>query len=61
MIPNLVFICNPFTAPPEYLYQQENCPPHTVQIGDIPKVCYIQENYELYFCSYIYVKTLIIH
>ncbi|WJX45570.1 hypothetical protein P8452_32440 [Trifolium repens] len=38
MIPNLVFICNPFTAPPEYLYQQENCPPHTVQIGDIPKV-----------------------
>ncbi|XP_045824164.1 uncharacterized protein LOC123916693 [Trifolium pratense] len=38
MIPNLVYICNPFTAPPEYLYQQENCPPHTVQIGDIPKV-----------------------
>ncbi|GAU49297.1 hypothetical protein TSUD_89220 [Trifolium subterraneum] len=38
MIPNLVLICNPFTAPPEYLYQQENCPPHTIQIGDIPKV-----------------------
>nr|XP_027191162.1 uncharacterized protein LOC101502998 [Cicer arietinum] len=36
--PNLVYLCNPFTAPPQYLYQPENCPPSSIQIGDIPKV-----------------------
>ncbi|XP_027355339.1 uncharacterized protein LOC113865154 [Abrus precatorius] len=35
---NHVYICNPFSAPPEYLYQPENCPPNSTQIGDIPNV-----------------------
>ena len=38
LLANFVFICNPFTAPPEYLYQPNNCPPNTIQIEDIPKV-----------------------
>ncbi|XP_061354973.1 uncharacterized protein LOC133299520 [Gastrolobium bilobum] len=38
LIPNLVPVCNPFSAPPESLYQPENCPPNTIQIGDIPEV-----------------------
>ncbi|KAK6914522.1 hypothetical protein RJ641_021843 [Dillenia turbinata] len=37
MYPDLV-ICNPFSTPPEYEYQPENCPPNTTQIGDIPQV-----------------------
>lgn len=36
--PNTLHICNPFLAPPEYLYQPENCPADTVRIGDIPRV-----------------------
>nr|KYP58424.1 hypothetical protein KK1_013831 [Cajanus cajan] len=35
---NLVHVCNPFSAPPNYLYQPENCPANTIRIGDIPKV-----------------------
>ncbi|KAG4945160.1 hypothetical protein JHK87_041167 [Glycine soja] len=35
---NLVQVCNPFSAPPKYLYQPENCPANTIRIGDIPKV-----------------------
>ncbi|CAJ1955518.1 unnamed protein product [Sphenostylis stenocarpa] len=35
---NLVHVCNPFSAPPKYLYQPENCPANTIRIGDIPKV-----------------------
>ncbi|KAL2332232.1 hypothetical protein Fmac_019813 [Flemingia macrophylla] len=35
---NLVHVCNPFSAPPDYLYQPENCPANTIRIGDIPKV-----------------------
>ncbi|XP_038711812.1 uncharacterized protein LOC120006008 [Tripterygium wilfordii] len=31
-------ICNPFSAPPEYEYQPNNCPPNTIKIGDIPQV-----------------------
>ncbi|KAL8104392.1 uncharacterized protein LOC141678931 [Apium graveolens] len=31
-----VQICNPFSAPPEYNYQPENCPPSAIRIGDIP-------------------------
>ncbi|KAF5728810.1 hypothetical protein HS088_TW21G00964 [Tripterygium wilfordii] len=31
-------VCNPFSAPPEYEYQPNNCPPNTIQIGDIPQV-----------------------
>ncbi|KAL2592055.1 hypothetical protein AAZV13_12G045800 [Glycine max] len=38
MFPNNVDLCNPFSAPPKYLYQPEFCPPNSIQIGDIPKV-----------------------
>lgn len=38
LLPNVVYICSPFTAPPEYLYRPNNCPLNTIQIGDIPKV-----------------------
>ncbi|TKY67477.1 hypothetical protein E2542_SST10371 [Spatholobus suberectus] len=38
LFPNHVYVCNPFSAPPEYLYQPEHCPPNSIQIGDIPKV-----------------------
>ncbi|ESW22448.1 hypothetical protein PHAVU_005G154700 [Phaseolus vulgaris] len=34
---NLVHVCNPFSGPPKYLYQPENCPKNTIRIGDIPK------------------------
>ncbi|BAT91755.1 hypothetical protein VIGAN_07037800 [Vigna angularis var. angularis] len=34
---NLAHVCNPFSAPPKYLYQPENCPANTIRIGDIPK------------------------
>ncbi|KAK4784193.1 hypothetical protein SAY86_018561 [Trapa natans] len=36
--PNLFNVCNPFSAPPELLYEPDNCPPNTIRIGDIPKV-----------------------
>ncbi|KAL3506780.1 hypothetical protein ACH5RR_032162 [Cinchona calisaya] len=35
---NIVQICNPFSAPPEYQYQAHDCPANTVQIGDIPQL-----------------------
>ncbi|KAK7261644.1 hypothetical protein RIF29_27960 [Crotalaria pallida] len=35
---NFVHVCNPFSGPPEYLYQPENCPYNAIKIGDIPKV-----------------------
>ncbi|KAK7272003.1 hypothetical protein RJT34_28325 [Clitoria ternatea] len=35
---NFVHVCNPFSAPPNYSYQPENCPANTIRIGDIPKV-----------------------
>ncbi|CAI8616699.1 unnamed protein product [Vicia faba] len=38
LLRNVVYICSPFTAPPEYLYRPNNCPLNTIQIGDIPKV-----------------------
>ncbi|KOM50826.1 hypothetical protein LR48_Vigan08g165300 [Vigna angularis] len=38
LLPKGVILCNPFSAPPEYLYQPEMCQPGTVKIGDIPKV-----------------------
>ncbi|KAG5126678.1 hypothetical protein JHK82_027513 [Glycine max] len=34
---NVVQVCNPFLAPPRYLYQPQNCPANTIRIGDIPK------------------------
>ncbi|XP_058748791.1 uncharacterized protein LOC131621759 [Vicia villosa] len=36
--PNPVHVCNPFSEPPNYFYQPENCPENTIRIGDIPKV-----------------------
>ncbi|KAK3022527.1 hypothetical protein RJ639_046743, partial [Escallonia herrerae] len=33
-----IHICNPFSAPPDYNYQPENCPTNAIQIGDIPQV-----------------------
>lgn len=36
--PNLAYVCNPFSAPPEYAYQPDNCPANTIRIGDIPKI-----------------------
>ncbi|CAK9184862.1 unnamed protein product [Ilex paraguariensis] len=35
---NIVQICNPFSAPPQYQYQPENCPANAIRIGDIPQV-----------------------
>ncbi|KAF4352783.1 hypothetical protein G4B88_017330 [Cannabis sativa] len=35
---NGISICNPFSDPPAYQYQPENCPSNTIRIGDIPKV-----------------------
>ncbi|XVF84346.1 hypothetical protein PTKIN_Ptkin17bG0029400 [Pterospermum kingtungense] len=32
------YVCNPFSAPPEYEYQPDNCPANTIKIGDIPKI-----------------------
>ncbi|OMP08337.1 hypothetical protein COLO4_06571 [Corchorus olitorius] len=36
--PNLAYVCNPFSAPPDYMYQPDNCPANTIRIGDIPKI-----------------------
>ncbi|XP_050884122.1 uncharacterized protein LOC127087287 isoform X2 [Lathyrus oleraceus] len=36
--PNPVHVCNPFSEPPNYFYQPENCPENAIRIGDIPKV-----------------------
>ncbi|PON63560.1 Transmembrane protein [Parasponia andersonii] len=35
---NDISICNPFSEPPAYQYQPENCSSNTIRIGDIPKV-----------------------
>ncbi|GLT34903.1 hypothetical protein SLA2020_093920 [Shorea laevis] len=34
---NLPYICNPFSAPPDYAYQPSNCSSNTIKIGNIPK------------------------
>ncbi|KAE8718326.1 putative HXXXD-type acyl-transferase family protein [Hibiscus syriacus] len=36
--PTLSHVCNPFSAPPEYTYQPNNCPANTIRIGDIPEI-----------------------
>lgn len=46
--PNVFYVCNPFSAPPDYQYQPDNCPANTIRIGDIPKVC--QRN-SFFLCS----------
>ncbi|KAG8655428.1 hypothetical protein MANES_04G047800v8 [Manihot esculenta] len=35
---SVVQVCNPFSGPPEYQYQEDNCPSNTIRIGDIPKI-----------------------
>ncbi|XP_058094271.1 uncharacterized protein LOC131240184 [Magnolia sinica] len=35
---NQARICNPFSDPPNYTYQPENCPNNTIRIGDIPQI-----------------------
>ncbi|XP_050227720.1 uncharacterized protein LOC126677219 isoform X2 [Mercurialis annua] len=35
---SVVQVCNPFSGPPEYIYQAHNCPENTIQIGDVPKL-----------------------
>lgn len=37
-LPGLEYICSPFSGPPEYSYQPENCSSNTIKIGDIPQV-----------------------
>ncbi|KAM0940095.1 putative transmembrane protein [Dioscorea sansibarensis] len=37
-LPGLQYVCNPFSGPPDYTYQPENCSSNTIQIGDIPQV-----------------------
>lgn len=32
-----VYLCNPFSSPPNYEYQAGNCSGNTIQIGDIPE------------------------
>ncbi|XP_030459201.1 uncharacterized protein LOC115679679 isoform X1 [Syzygium oleosum] len=36
--PNIMYVCNPFSPPPEYEYQPDKCPGNSIRIGDIPKV-----------------------
>lgn len=33
-----VKVCNPFSGPPGFEYQADNCPTNTIRIGDIPKI-----------------------
>ncbi|KAK9672210.1 hypothetical protein RND81_12G084600 [Saponaria officinalis] len=37
-IPGLSYVCNPFSGPPDFLYQPKDCPTDTIHIGDIPQV-----------------------
>lgn len=37
-LPGVEYICNPFSGPPDYNYQPENCSSDTIKIGNIPKV-----------------------
>ncbi|XP_026663545.1 uncharacterized protein LOC103714925 isoform X2 [Phoenix dactylifera] len=37
-LPDLEYICNPFSGPPEYNYQPQNCSSNTIKIGDIPQI-----------------------
>ncbi|XP_020106549.1 uncharacterized protein LOC109722814 [Ananas comosus] len=37
-LPGLQYVCNPFSGPPEYHYQPENCSSDTIKIGDIPQI-----------------------
>ncbi|CAL9045078.1 unnamed protein product [Musa banksii] len=37
ILPDLEYICNPFSGPPQYSYQPDNCSSNTIKIGDIPE------------------------
>ncbi|KAL2920909.1 Dystrophin [Bienertia sinuspersici] len=37
-LPSLEYVCNPFSGPPDFLYQPGNCAAGTIKIGDIPQV-----------------------
>ncbi|XP_072950165.1 uncharacterized protein [Typha angustifolia] len=37
-ISELEYVCNPFSGPPDYLYQPDNCSSNTMKIGDIPQI-----------------------
>lgn len=56
--PNLAYVCNPFSAPPDYIYQPNNCPANTIRIGDIPKVMHIYK--EIKYHIFIYVHELLL-
>ncbi|XP_020252115.1 uncharacterized protein LOC109829402 isoform X2 [Asparagus officinalis] len=44
-LPGMKYICNPFSGPPDYSYQPENCSSNTIRIGNIPQVL------KIYTCS----------
>ncbi|XP_074320065.1 uncharacterized protein LOC141656871 [Silene latifolia] len=37
-LPSLNYVCNPFSGPPDFLYQPKDCPADSIHIGDIPQV-----------------------
>ncbi|KAJ8458162.1 hypothetical protein OPV22_031088 [Ensete ventricosum] len=37
-IPDLEFVCNPFSETPDYSYEPKNCSSNTIKIGDIPQI-----------------------
>ncbi|URE40238.1 hypothetical protein MUK42_06160 [Musa troglodytarum] len=37
-IPDLEFVCNPFSESPDYSYEPKNCSSNTIKIGDIPQI-----------------------
>lgn len=37
-MPDLEYVCNPFSGPPDYLYEPDDCSSSTIKIGDIPQV-----------------------
>ncbi|KAL0917985.1 hypothetical protein M5K25_013099 [Dendrobium thyrsiflorum] len=36
--PKLEYICNPFSGPPEYSYQPQNCSSDTITVGQVPQL-----------------------
>ncbi|KAF3330885.1 hypothetical protein FCM35_KLT04239 [Carex littledalei] len=36
-MPDLEYVCNPFSGPPDYLYEPDDCSSSTIKIGDIPQ------------------------
>lgn len=44
-LPGVKYICNPFSGPPDYNYQPQNCSSNTIQIANIPQAL------KMYTCS----------